>query len=389
MYDKTFVIQVSPYPPEPGSDYHMILAKELSKLCIGVIVLSGLNFFSNIERVEKGYGELSKVSNNLYIYRSFWSPRFFHMKSFFKVFKYLILSEINLINILRIIKKFKFKTVVYFHYGPTTWPGSLLGEHYVLGMVISRLLRAKVIWIVHSFPTHYQIYNELKSLLRSKIMAFVGLCYYLLVVKTAGLAANKIVVLTNSENAPIIFYISKLLGKHKVIENIHPKFKPINKLKVSDWGSKIKILCVGYMRKEKGYNTLLKLISKLKNASPKLYKKLEILIVGGIDRKKRDDLLYLLELLRTRCNLGLNIVKITVKNLNKKEWHQMLSSSDVIWCGYEKMYGPSGILAWARGYNKKVILSPSFWGRFNDNDIDKIPDFSSHAIQLLKYAVSI
>ncbi len=360
--DKILVIQVSPFPPEAGSDYHRQLAFELRKgLKIPVIVLAGLNYL-NMHRALREYGVIEK-KDSIIVYRAFWAPRITEYRRPGVVLRHIISSLKALTQVIDIARKHVGKVIVHFHYGPTTWPGGILGEHYPLGMMLAKLLRAKVIWTIHAFLVPQVLLREARSRGLPLLLSIFLLIYYMILVKLAAKSSHKIISLVDYSNAPITSYFSKLLGKNKIEEQVHPPFKPMAKLESERKPkSRIIIVCPGYIRREKGYHHLLKWLVNLKNKDPKIYAKVKVIIAGGIDRRRRSDIEYLVELIRIKRKYELSNVEFILKKLDVKEFHELLAKSDIIWCAYEKKYGPSGILAWARAYHKKVIYISNLWG---------------------------
>lgn len=384
-----FVIQVSPYPPEPGTDYYKFFALELAKtLKMPIIVLASLHHLE-LDNATKFFSTLERDKDlNIIVYRSFWAPRIIGqnlnmLQTLQLALRYIISSLKSLYNIIRASKnilKGDDKIIICFHYGPSTWPGGLLGEHYVLGMLLARFLRVRTIWIVHGLLPPRYLYEELKDRVNFKPLIVLGIMYYYLLLGITAFSSCKLIVLTNSQKAQITTYLMKLFGKKKIIEMVHPIFKPINIRERSKRGEKIRIVALGYIRYEKGYHNLLKALLKIKREMPHFFNKLEVTIAGGLDVKRRIDLEYLLQLLRMRRKWGLYNVKFILKRLNMREWHEILANSDIIWCAYERPYGPSGILAWARTYKKRALGYQTLWGRCSDY----FEDFHNHIQKILK-----
>lgn len=357
---ESIVVQVSPYPPEPGADYHEMLARELAKeYGKPVIVLAGLNYL-NVEEAMKRYGVVEN-HGDVMVYRAFWAPRIAEYRSLATILRYIVASLKALVQAIAIARKHAEKVVAHFHYGPTTWPGAFLGEHYPLGMILARLLGTRVLWTIHAFLTPYQLLQEAKERRIALPLSLLLIAYYLLLAKIAAKACHKIIVLVDSPNAPITKWLAKLLGKDKVEEQVHPPFKPLLKL-ITKSRDRIIIACLGYIRKEKGYHHLLKWLAELRNRDPELYNKVQVIIAGAIDRGKPQDITYLRELLEMKRKHQLANVEIIPRKLNREEFHKLLAESDIVWCAYEKKYGPSGILAWARAYGKRALYVGRLWG---------------------------
>ena len=381
-YNTMFVIQISPYPPEAGSDYHEQLAYELvKKIQRPILVLAGLTHL-DIGKAVKLYGIIEKRSG-VVVYRAFWVPRIAECKNLSKVLKFIIASLKALAQTIVLAKKHSKEIITHFHYGLTTWPGAFLGEHYPLGMVLARIMGAKVVWIIHAFLVPYQLRQEAKDRRLPLLLVLLLTTYYLLLAKIAAFACHKVVVLVDSPNAPITSFLKKFLGKNKVFEQVHPLFKPLVKFATKS-RNKITIACLGYIRREKGYHVLLKWLANLKNRNPCIYDKIDVIIAGTIDRKKREDIEYLKSLLSMKQQYELKNVKFIIKRLNKKEFQELLAKTDIIWCAYTRKYGPSGILAWAKAYRKRAII----YAKGNLWLGDKKPsleDFSYHVKSLLEF----
>jgi len=361
MNEKLSILQVSPYPPEPGADYHEMLAHELvKKYRKPIVVLAGLNHLNVREAMEK-YGVIED-HGNVVVYRAFWAPRIAERKNPIVILRYIVASLKALAQAIRIARKYTEKVVVHFHYGPTTGPGAFLGEHYPLGMGLARLMRANVSWTIHDFLTPHQLLQEAKERGLPVPLALLLVAYYLLLAKIAAKACHRIIVLVDSPNAPITEWLAKLLGEDKVEEQVHPPFKPLVEL-TSNLRDRITIACLGYIRREKGYHYLLQWLANLRSKNPRLYDKIQVIIAGAIDRKKPQDMEYLKKLLEMKHKYELTNVKIILRILSREEFHKLLSESDIVWCAYERKYGPSGILAWARAYHKKALYIPNLWGR--------------------------
>jgi glycosyltransferase involved in cell wall biosynthesis len=355
------LIQISPYPPESGSEYHKILVEELSKMFRFVFILAGLSHLINRRDAEKTFGSIEKYGTVIVI-RSFWAPRLIECRHPLKVMKYAIASVRNMVYIIKKLQEHSSRTIVHFHYGLTTWPGVLLGEHYVLGMLFARFLtKAKVVWTIHAFLLPSQVYEIINSKVKSRILAFLAVLYYIFLAKLAALVCHKIIVLTMSNNAPVVKYFSSMFGKQKVIEMVHPLFrveyeyKPIKRERRG-----ITIVALGYIRAEKNYETLFHALYKLRQIDLDAYRKMRVIVAGVIERQRPGDVEYLTRLQRLCQELGLDNVEFKIKRLTSWEWHEMLSESDMVWCAYNRRYGPSGIYAWALTYNKVPIIMRSY-----------------------------
>jgi len=353
------LIQISPYPPESGSDYHKMLAKELSKRLKFVLVLAGLNYPLNY--AERTYGSIEKY-DNITVIRAYWAPRLIECRRPLKVIKYAVISIRNLIFSIKKLQKHTLRTIAHFHYGPTTWPGALLGEHYVFGMIFARLLtNAKVVWTIHTFLLPYQVYQRVYDITKSKMLAFLAMLYYIFLAKLAALACHRIIVLTISNDAPITKYFSLIFGKRKVTEMVHPLFRTKYKYKLKPKKEKrINILALGYIRVEKNYETLFHALYKLKQTDLDAYGRIRVIVAGTIERWKREDMEYLAKLQHLHQELRLDNVEFKIKHLTPRKWHEMLRKADMVWCAYKQQYGPSGIYAWALTYNKVPIIMRSY-----------------------------
>ena len=337
------------------------MAEELSKKLKFVFVLAGLSHLVNLRDAEKSFGSIEKYGTMM-VTRSFWAPRFIECKHPLKVMKYAIASIRNMVHIVKKLQEHASRTIVHFHYGLTTWPGVLLGEHYVLGMLFARFLtKAKVVWTIHAFLLPSQVYDIVYSKVKSRIIAFLAVLYYIFLAKLAALACHKIIVLTISNNAAVVKYFSSMFGKRKVIEMVHPLFrveyeyKPIKRER-----KKITIAALGYIRAEKNYETLFHALYKLKQIDSDAYEKVRVIVAGVIERQKPEDVEYLIRLQHLCQELGLDNVEFKIKRLTSWEWHEMLSKADMVWCAYKQQYGPSGIYAWALTYNKVPIIMRSY-----------------------------
>jgi glycosyltransferase involved in cell wall biosynthesis len=337
------------------------VAEELSKKLKFVLVLAGLSHLVNLHDAEKTFGLIEKYGTMMVI-RSFWAPRFIECRRPLKVMKYAIASVRNMVYIVKKLQEHVSRTIVHFHYGLTTWPGVLLGEHYVLGMLFTRFLtKTKVVWTIHALLLPSQVYEIVYSKVRSRILAFLAVLYYIFLAKLAALACHKIIVLTISNNAAVVKYFSSMFGEQKVIEMVHPLFrveyeyKPIKRER-----RRITIVALGYIRAEKNYETLFHTLYKLKQIDPDAYGKVRVTVAGVIERQKPEDVEYLARLQHLCQELGLDNVEFKIKHLTSWEWHKMLSKADMVWCAYKQQYGPSGIYAWALTYNKVPIIMKSY-----------------------------
>ncbi|NPA98699.1 MAG: glycosyltransferase family 4 protein [Crenarchaeota archaeon] len=379
----TIVIQVSPYPPEPGADYHEQLAHQLSReLKAPVIVLAGLNHLKLHEAI-KQYGVI-EIHDRVIVYRAFWAPRIAECKNPITIVRYLIASLKALAQVVRTAKKYAKKVIAHFHYGPTTWPGALLGEHYPLGMILARALKARVFWTIHAFLTPHQLLQESRERRLSTLLALPLIAYYLTIARIAATACHKIIALVDNPSAPITTILSRLLGK-RVLEEVHPPFKPLAKPSINHRRDKVLMICIGYIRKEKGYHKLLQWLANLKIKDPSIYRRLKVIIAGTIDRKKREDIEYLRNLISIKNQHKLTNVEFIIKNLSKEEFHYLLLKGDIIWCAYTKKYGPSGILAWARAFSKYAIIIGSEWSsRDHSYRTLESTSFSEHTRNLIR-----
>lgn len=384
------IIYVSPFKPEPGSEYHEYFVRTLRKHGVPVIVLAGI---PRSEDYKKKYGSIEKYGN-IIVFRSFWAPRIQSMKTFFSSIKYAVLSLRSLIRVIGIAKKLSSSVIVIFNYGATREPGIILGEHHPLGMLLARLAGAKVVWIIHNFLTTTQLKREVREHGLPRLISLFVILYYIFINKLAAISSHKIVVLVNGPNAYITEYFKEILKeKRKVIEEVHPVFmdnnininNSANSILSNIYNKKSYILigCIGYIRRGKGYHVLLDWLRKLKNKNYDLYLKLRVLIAGFVaDKRDIANLQYIIELIKMKKRYKLNNVIFLLNNLTDEEFKKLISISDVIWCAYEKDYGPSGILAWAKGYKKRVIINnSSIWA---GEEPTKINTFSEHVSRILE-----
>ena len=355
------LIQISPYPPESGSEYHKMVAEELSKMLKFVLILAGLNHLVNLRDAEKTFGSIERYGTMM-VLRSFWAPRLIECRHPLKVMKYVVASVRNMIHIVKKSENVSRTIVLHFHYGLTTWPGALLGEHYVLGMFFARFLtKAKVVWTIHAFLLPNQVYEIVYSKVKSRVLAFLAVLYYIFLAKLAALACHKIIVLTISNNAPVVKYFSSMFGKQKVIEMMHPLFRVEHEYKpIKRKRGRTTIVALGYIRAEKNYETLFHALYKLKQIDPNAYGKVRVIVTGTIERQKPEDVKYLIRLRRLCQELRLDSVEFKIKHLTSREWHEILSETDVVWCAYKRQYGPSGVYAWALTYNKVPLIMRSY-----------------------------
>ena len=365
--EKILLVQVSPYPPEPGSDYHYYLARaaRLSNH-LPVVVLAGLNHLDS-ERAEKAYGLLEN-NDGVIVYRAFWAPRLLEEKNPWKALRFLASSLRALSQVTSIARRKGRRPLVHFHYGPTSWPGLLLGEHFPLGMALARLEGARVVWVVHSLPVVSQVLREARQKGLPLLLALLGAIYHTIIVLFSALWAHRVVVLVDNPGAGIKEYLERLVpSRGKVVEYTHPVFwSPAGSSKAPGAGREVLLVCPGYIRAEKGYHVLLHWLARLKDEKPEVYRRIRVIIAGGIDRNKREDIEYLRALLELRRQHGLGNVSIVVRKLGRKEFYELLRRSNIVWAAYTKKYGPSGILAWARTFGKKAIMIDTLWGPVGD-----------------------
>ncbi len=360
------VVQVSPYPPEPGSDYHAHLAEALMKAGTPVVVLAG--------RGARGGG-----GAGVPVYPFYWAPRL--REAGLAACIRAIASSLSILAVVvEAARRLGYNVVVNFHYGPTTWPGVLLGEHYPAGMMLARLMGARVVWTVHAMLTPRQILEESRRRGLPLLLGLLAAAYYMLVALTAAILSHRIVVLVDEEDAAAGRVIGSMLASgHKTLQAVHPYFPAP---RAAGRGGRLTVYCLGYIRREKAYHLIAPWLSSLRRRSPGLYSRL-LVVVAGAAGERGVDKLYVELLKRQAALLAPGSMLVREGRLDREEFVDAVSSAWAIWCAYTGKYGPSGILAWARGAGARPICVKTMWGGCRGG----APSFEEHASWLIEGGV--
>lgn len=347
---KTLVVQVSPYPPEPGSDYHAHVAGELRRRGVPVVVLAG------------------RGAEGRLVYPVYRAPRL-GVGSVRACIAALFQALAWLALVIRAARRLGFRVIVHFHYGPTGWPGLVLGEQYPLGMILARLMGAYVVWTIHAMLTPRQVYMEARARGLPPPAALAATAYYMLVSLIAAHASNRVIVLVDTPDAEAPHVIGGMLAR-RVHAQVHPAF-PCNGAH-GGGGRERAVYCLGYIRREKAYHVI---ASWLIGGGGLLRFK----IIGGVDEGRPADAAYARHLQRLAAETR-GLMSVSIGRLDRRGFIEAVSRAYAVWCAYTGKYGPSGILAWARGCGSRPLCVESMWGGCSGG----APSFAEHVEELLR-----
>jgi len=267
----------------------------------------------------------------------------------------------SLITMIRYIIKFN-PELIHLQYGPFPSYGGILGEPILLLLYILKLYNYPIIITFQSYLTYNNIKRIFNKFFMGQILSIIYYIYYYFIMLFILSCFNKILLLVIDSNSGIKKELFRLFPfyKDKIIETHNGILIPINSMGYKNFKLKNKYInkkilyTVGFIRRQKGYENLIKILPKLINNIPNI-----LYVISGY-AKSNDDKEYLKNIVKLVSNKSLNkYVEINNRYITNEEILYTLLYTDLFVVPYVFFEGPSGPLVLAREMGVKVLSTPN------------------------------
>jgi glycosyltransferase involved in cell wall biosynthesis len=250
--------------------------------------------------------------------------------------------------------------IVHVTYGPNTDYGGRIGEPLILLFLGLKVMRIPIIVTLHSVWLPRDVKNRVTELGHGGFIAKIAVAYFSFFTKVFTFLADKILILTTIEKSPIITAYASLyrLPENKIGEEPHGcKFNPISvdeekeaKAKLTLGEDKKILLSFGFIRRDKGFEFLIKAFSKIANENC-------LLIIAGYP-KLNEDKSYLFSLLKLSETLGVrDKIIFDIRYVPNDKLKEYIDAADIIIFPYLRNVGASGSLHYAIARGKPIVAT--------------------------------
>ena len=247
--------------------------------------------------------------------------------------------------------------IVHYQGVHTPLYGALFGESMLFNFFILKIFGVKQFYSLHSTWMKSDIDKLVLDKNKGKLMSYLFRVYYNFYLRAVYYLMDKVLVVScgNHDIAVESFLDEWSLSPKKTFKENHPCHvsEEVNTDKEYTYNTEQKvILCLGYIRRDKGIHSLIEAFEKIS----KTYENLRLVIGGesiGKDGEKYVDFL--------KSQIEKSPFKDSIEFLNgyipQKKFQDLFNESSVVVVPYSRVIGPSGPIHYALGRGKVVVAS--------------------------------
>jgi len=270
----------------------------------------------------------------------------------------------SIISIIKIVVATKVD-VLHIQYRFTREQGGSVGEPFLVLILILRkaMKRVRIVVSLHDFWLPSQVEKRAHEITKSRTLARLYRIYYIAYVRLMLSAPNLIFSIVNVRGSLTTELIKKY-AKSEVVETLHglPDIGSIDMDKRTKYkgivggDGKFTILLFGFIRKDKGYEYVLRAIRKIIESSPSMKETIRVMLVGAPIFP--EDKVYLGYLEKLVDDLDLRSITLVIpKYLENEEVNSFFGAADVTIISNTRRVGPSGVFSLALAYEVPSIIT--------------------------------
>lgn len=239
--------------------------------------------------------------------------------------------------------------------------GLLFGESMLFTFFFLKILSIKQFYSLHSTWMKDDLVSLMKEKKKGKILTNFFVLYYGFYLRCVNRIMNKLLIVScgNKSFAVDEFVIEWGLNKTNIFKENHPCHKYLedkksinNLLSINLKPDANVVLCLGYVRRDKGIHNLINAFESIANEDESLQ-----LIIGG-ETIGEDGSKYSLELKNQISNSKYkDRINYFSQYIDQDLFQYLFSISKVVVVPYLRVIGPSGPIHYALGRSKIVVAS--------------------------------